>query len=209
MVVDCQCVITGSDMADRAAAMLRAGATYELVAGRSGRLHLPVVEEPAAALVDVAGGVVNVDAVRAFLTARAGAAVVTDRVYSLDITPTGTASVTSAAGTAEYDAVVVAAGATTAHIAAQVGIYTPPLLAHHVRLTFPVDGNGWQSWIDKPPGCPGTYQHQAGPGLWAVGGHVDPSLTAWEVGRESAIEASRATLLDYARASLAVQPRVC
>ena len=208
MVIGSECVITGSDMADRAAAMAGAGAEYELIGTGSGRLRLPVVEEPAAALVDVAGGVVDVDAVRAFLTARAGAAVVRERVYALDIAATGAAVVTSDGGTVEYDAVILAAGANTSHLAAQVEIYTPPLLAHHARFTFPVDGDGWQSWIDKPLNGMGTYQHQAGPGLWAVGGHVDPSLTAWEVGREAAIEASRAALLDYVRGRLTVEPRI-
>lgn len=208
MVIGSECVITGSDMTDRAAAMAKVGADYELVGAGSGRLRLPVVEEPAAALVDVGGGVVDVDAVRDFLTARAGATVVRDRVYALDITAAGTLSVMSDSGRAQYDALILAAGANTSHLAAQVGIYTPPLLAHHVRFTFRVEGDRWQSWIDKPPGGVGTYQHQAGPGLWAVGGHVDPSLTAWEVGRDAAIEASRIALLDYARTRLTVDPTI-
>jgi len=208
MVIGSGCVITGTDLADRAAAMAKAGAAYELIGAGSGRLRLPLVEEPAVALVDVEGGVVDVDAVRDFLTARAGATVVQDRVYALDITAAGTAVVTSAGGRVEYDALILAAGAHTSHLAAQVGIYTPPLLAHHVRLTFRVDGEGWQSWIDKPAQGTGTYQHQAGPGLWAVGGHVDPSLTAWEVGRDAAVEASRSALLDYARTRLTVAPTI-
>jgi sarcosine oxidase len=171
-------------------------------------LRLPVVEEPAAALIDVGGGVVDVDAVRDFLTARAGATVVRDRVYALDITTSGAAAVTSACGKAEYEALVLASGANTSHLAAQVGIYTPPMLAHHARFTFRSEGDGWQPWIDKPPGGVGTYQHQAGPGLWAVGGHVDPSLTAWEVGHDAAIEASRIALLDYARTRLTMDPTI-
>jgi sarcosine oxidase len=99
-------------------------------------------------------------------------------------------------------------GANTSHLAAQVEIYTPPMLAHHVRFTFNVDGGGWQSWIDKPRGGVGTYQHQAGPSQWAVGGHVDPSLTAWEVGPDAAIEASRVALLEYVRARLTVDPTI-
>jgi sarcosine oxidase len=134
--------------------------------------------------------------------------VVRDRVHALDVTASGTAAVTSAGGKAEFDAVILAAGANTSHLAAQVGIYTAPMLAHHVRFTFRVDGAGWQSWIDRPAGGVGTYQHQAGPGLWAVGGHVDPGLTAWEVGRDAAVEASRIALLEYARARLTVDPTI-
>ena len=104
MVVGSGCVVTGSDMADRAAAMAKAGADYELLGAGSSRLRLPIVDEPAAALVDVGGGVVDVDAVRDFLTARAGATVVRDQVYALDITAAGAVVVTSDGGRAEYDA---------------------------------------------------------------------------------------------------------
>ncbi len=208
MLVDSECVITGTDAADRAAAMAEAGANYEVVGAGSGRLRLPVREEPAVALIDVGGGVVNVDAVRDFLTQRAGSAVVSEPVYRLGITPGGAAQVVAAGGRREYDALLLAAGANTAHLAMQVGIYTPPLLDHHLRCTFRVEGDGWQSWIDKPADRPGTYQHQSGPGRWAVGGHVDPGLTRWEIGREAAIDASRAALIDYARQYLAVDPSV-
>ena len=95
-----------------------------------------------------------------------------------------------------------------AHLAAQVGIYTPPQLAHHIRFTFTVDGSGWQSWIDKPANGLSTYQHQAGPGLWAVGGQVDPAETAWERGPESAIAAYRRVIADYAARALTVRPEI-
>ncbi|MDT7616453.1 MAG: hypothetical protein QOF00_3900 [Pseudonocardiales bacterium] len=208
MLVNSECVITGSDMAARAAAMATAGAHFELVAAGSGRLRLPVVEEPAVALVDAGGGVVDVDAAREHLTDRAGAVVVRDPVHALDVSASGAAVVMSAGGKAEYDALILAAGMNTSHLAAQVGIYTPPLLAHHVRFTFRVEGDGWQSWIDKPVDGVGTYQHQSGPGRWAIGGHVDPSLTAWELGRDAAVEASRAALLDYVRSRLMVEPTI-
>jgi sarcosine oxidase len=76
MVVDSGCVVTGTDMADRAAAMAAAGAAYELIGIGSDRLHIPVVDMPAVALLDVGGGVVDVDAVRDHLAGVAGHAVV-------------------------------------------------------------------------------------------------------------------------------------
>ena len=208
LLIDAECVISGIDLADRAAAMARAGADFELVPAGSGRLRLPVTQEPAVALVDVGGGVVDVDGLREFLSVRGGRAVVRQPVFRLDITAGGAAAVTAAGGRAEYDAVLLAAGAGTAHLAAQVGIYTSPRLSHHLRCTFPVADGDWQAWIDVPPDRPGTYQHRAGPGRWAVGGHVDPALTVWEAGREAAEIASRAALLDYARAHLAVEPTI-
>jgi sarcosine oxidase len=203
-----ECVITGTDMADRASAMAAAGADYELVGAGSGRLRLPVHDEPAAALIDLGGGVVDVDAVRGFLTERAGSTVVHDPVYQLDITAGGAARLTSAGGRQEYDALALAAGASTSHLAAQVGIHTPTLIGHHVRFTFHVEASAWQSWIDKPATGFGTYQHQSGPGRWAVGGNVDPALTAWEVGEDEAFRHSRQAALDYARTRLAVDPAI-
>src|SRR5690242_2827776 len=50
MLVGSQCVVTGTDMADRAAAMAQVGADYEVVGAGSGRLRLPVRDEPAVAL---------------------------------------------------------------------------------------------------------------------------------------------------------------
>jgi len=162
----------------------------------------------AVALLDVGGGIVDVDVVRDHLTAQAGHVVVREPVFAVGISASGAAVVTSAGGVAEFDSVVIAAGASTSHLAAQVGIYTPPQLAHHVRFTFPVDGSGWQSWIDRPVTGLCTYQHEAGPGLWAVGGQVDPAEVAWERGREAAIAASRRVIADYAARFLTVRPEI-
>jgi sarcosine oxidase len=208
MLINSGCVVTGTDMADRAAAMAEAGVAHEVVGVGSGRLRLPVRAEPAVALIDVGGGVVDVDAVRDFLSRRAGAAVVPEPVHRIDVTPGGAPRVTAAGGPREYDALLVAAGMNTTRLAAQVGIHTPRLIAHHLRATFRVDGDGWQSWIDKPADRPGTYQHRSGPGRWAVGGHVDPALTAWEVGKQAAVDASRSALVGYAREHLAVDPEL-
>jgi sarcosine oxidase len=90
-----------------------------------------------------------------------------------------------------------------------VGIAVPEELEHHARFTFPVDpAVAWRSWIDLPAAGLGTYQHASGPGRWAVGGHLDPAVTAWEVGRDAATAASRDAVLEYAREHLAVEPRI-
>ena len=41
-----------------------------------------------------------------------------------------------------------------------------------------------------------------------MGGHIDPGPTRWEVGRDAAVDASRAALVDYARQYLAIDPSV-
>ncbi|WP_433276633.1 FAD-dependent oxidoreductase [Pseudonocardia xinjiangensis] len=208
MIAPGGCVISGDQVSGWAAAMAAAGAAHEIVDGRSGRLRLPARRPPSAALVDPSGGVIDVDAVRAHLIEVTSGAVVQNHVYALEDTPTG-ATVWSSAGTARFDAVLLTAGAGTSPLAAQVGIYTPPALAHHVRFTFPVDpAVSWQCWIDKPSAGLATYQHRSGPGRWAVGGSIDPGQVAWEAGRDAATAASRDAVLRYAREHLAVEPRV-
>ena len=207
MVDRCGCVVSGGDAADRAAAMTAAGAAFELVEPGSDRLHLPATVTAEPVLLDPGGGVVDVDAVRAFLVARAGHAVVRDRVETVEITSAG-AIVRAGGGDGEFDAVVLAAGAGTSALAAQVGIATPSALVHHFRVTFPIAEARRPSWIDDPADGLPTYQHRSGPGRWSVGGTVDPALVAWEVGRDAAVAASREVLLAYARERLAVEPRI-
>lgn len=203
------CVISGVDVVDRAAAMDAAGARYEIVDAPSPRVRLPAVAAPSPVLVDPAGGVLDVDALRALLLTQAGHVVVHEPVYALDCDVAGGARVWSPSGGSRYDAVVIAAGAGTSALAAQAGIYTPPSLVHHVRFTFPIeDSSRWQAWIDSPVEGMGTYQHRSGPGQWSIGGSVDPVLTAWEVGRDEATAASREAVLDYVRERLRVQPTI-
>jgi sarcosine oxidase len=203
-----ECVMSTTDVPVWAAAMEAAGTPYDVVDGSSKRLRLPAVAPPDTALVDPSGGVIDVDAVRAYLAAITGEAVVHEPVYALEEATSG-ALVWMPSGKGRFDTVLVAAGAGTLPIAAQVGIYTPSVLAHHVRFTFPIDRSvEWQCWIDKPADGVGTYQHQSGPGLWSVGGHVDPELVAWEVGRDAATDASREAVTRYVRERLSVEPRV-
>jgi sarcosine oxidase len=210
MIDRCGCVVSGGDAADRAAAMTTVGAAFELVEPGSDRLHLPATVTAEPVLLDPEGGVVDVDAVRAFLVARAGRAVVHEPVHAVEVDGTGV-TVHGATGARRVDAVVLAAGAGTSALAAQVGITTPSALVHHARFTFPVDeplGARWQAWIDTPDRGLATYQHRSGPGRWAVGGSVDPALVAWDVGPDAAVDASREVVLAYARERLAVVAQV-
>jgi sarcosine oxidase len=184
--------------------MSTAGAPYETTSSPE-RLRLPARRPPADALVDLSGGVVDVDAVRAHLTALTRQVVVGEPVEVVD----HGATVWTPSGRTRFDVVLLAAGAGTPPLAAQVGIEVPGGLEHHVRFTFPVDaGVPWRSWIDTPADGLGTYQHASGPGRWAVGAHLGPEATAWEVGRAAATAAARDAVLAYAREHLAVEPRV-
>jgi len=209
MVDPCGCVVSGGDAAERAAAMTAADAAFEMVEPGSDRLRLPATVTADPVLLDPEGGVVDVDAVRAYLAARAGEAVVPEAVEAVEVTGAG-ATVRTAHGATGVDAVVLAAGAGTSALAGQVGITTPSALVHHFRVTFPfAEGvDDLQSWIDSPADGLRTYQHRSGPGRWSVGGTLDPALVAWEVGRDAAVAASEEVLLAYARERLAVEPRI-
>jgi sarcosine oxidase len=205
MVGTQKCALSLTDLAVWASAMENAGAPFEVIDGPSERLRVPAVKPPAAALVDPSGGVIDVDAVRVHLVAQAGHTVVHEPVHAVD----DAGSTWSPSGRAVFDAVLIAAGAGTPPLAEQVGISVPSTLAHHVRFTFPIaDTRAWQCWIDKPADGLGTYQHQSEPGTWAVGGSLDPSKVAWEVGRHAATEASREAVTAYVREHLVVEPTV-
>ena len=197
------CVVSGGDAAQRASAMAAVGVAHELRDTADG-LGLPVSGPVAApVLLDPAGGVVDVDAVRTRLIGLAGHAVVHAEVERVD-----GAAVRVGGATLAFDAVVLAAGAGTAALAAGVGIDLPSALQHHARFTFPLDGGPRPAWIDAPAAGLRTYQHRSGPGRWSVGGTVDAAAVAWAVGPEEATRASRAAVLRFARERLTVVPEV-
>ena len=197
------CVVSGGDAAQRASAMAAVGVAHELRDTADG-LGLPVSGPVAApVLLDPAGGVVDVDAVRRRLIELAGHAVVHAEVERVD-----GAAVRVGGATPAFDAVVLAAGAGTAALAAEVGIDLPSALQHHARFTFPLDGGPRPAWIDAPAAGLRTYQHRSGPGRWSVGGTVDAAAVAWAVGPEEATRASRAAVLRFARERLTVVPEV-
>jgi sarcosine oxidase len=204
MIVPSGCVISGADVPAWAAAMDAAGAPFETPVDPH-RLRLPTRRAPAEALLDPSGGVIDVDAVREHLTCLTKRSLRLEPVEAVD----ADAHVWTRSGRARFDAVLLAAGAGTAPLAAEVGIAVPGELEHHARFTFPVDpAVAWRSWIDLPATGMGTYQHASGPGRWAVGGHLDPAATAWEFGRDASTAAARAAVLDYAREHLTVEPRI-
>ncbi len=197
------CVVSGGDAAERALAMAAVGVAHELRDTPDG-LGLPVSGPVAApVLLDPAGGVVDVDAVRRRLIELAGHAVVHAEVERVD-----GAAVRVGGATPAFDAVVLAAGAGTAALAAEVGIDLPSALQHHARFTFALPDRPRPAWIDAPPTGLRTYQHRSGPGRWSVGGTVDAAAVAWAVGPEEATRASREAVLRFARERLTVVPEV-
>jgi sarcosine oxidase len=203
-------VVSGGGAPDRARAMAEAGAEHELVEAGSALLRLPgTVTGPA--LVDPAGGVIRVDRINAFLTAAVAGRVRRAHVYGVEETVDGVRiwAGNSAGGGADiFDTAVICAGAGTSALAATVGLYTPPMLEHHVRFSFPVRGPGpFQCWITDDDAS--TYQHVSTPGTWTVGATVDRAAVAWEVGPEAAEEASREVVTSFVKRRLpAVEPRV-
>jgi sarcosine oxidase len=203
MVDPVGCVVSGGDAAERARAMAAVGVAHEL-RDDADDLGLPVAGPVAGpVLVDPSGGVVDVDAVRTRLVGISGHTVVRAEVGRVDGTAVWVGGATQA-----FDAVVLAAGAGTAALAADVGIDLPSALQHHARFTFPLPDRRPPAWIDAPPTGLRTYQHRSGPGRWSVGGTVDAAAVAWEVGPDAATAASREAVLRFVRERLTVVPEV-
>lgn len=199
-------VVTGPDVSRWASAMADAGAEHRLHDSVDGSLGLPAKSIDGPGLFDPAGGVMDATGIGEYLRARARAVTVIDTVYRLE-ERAGGVRLHGAAGGLDADVVVIAAGRGTNALAEQVGLYTPSVLQHHVRFTFPVEDAGRRppALIDKSetwrPGFT-TYQHLTAPGRWAVGAHFDPADVAWEIGREHAVERSRLVTAEYVRENL-------
>ncbi|MGH4012826.1 MAG: FAD-dependent oxidoreductase [Pseudonocardiaceae bacterium] len=204
-----ECVISGGDMHTWASAMQDAGASFSIVGQDSNRLRLPSRALPSELLIDHAGGVIDAEMVAEYLIGVTRRVVKAEPVYSLENRQHG-ARVRSPGGWTDFDAIIVSAGSSTCSLAAQVGIYTPSALAHHVRFTFLMrQPASLQCWVDKPEGRLSTYQHMSARGEWAIGGHIDPDQTAWEIGPEKAIGASRDLVVQYVQENLdAIEPQI-
>ncbi|MDQ7908631.1 FAD-dependent oxidoreductase [Phytohabitans sp. ZYX-F-186] len=202
LVRDVGCLVSGALTLEWTAVMLKAGAPYTMVGPDWPELGLPVRRAPHVLLHDTTGGVIDAEATGAHLTARVGPALRTSLVYALEERGTG-ARVHTPDGPLDVDAVLIAAGAGTSPLAAEVGLYTPAGLAHHVRFTFATRQAGpLRAWIDQSPGRLATYQHLAGPGRWSVGGLLDHAGVDWEAGRAEATRMSREAVLGYVREHL-------
>jgi sarcosine oxidase len=209
LIHDVGCVVSGAPVLAWTAAMRKAGAPYRMVGSGDADLGLPVRRGPDVALLDTTGGVIDAEGAGAHLTRRVGAALLTGVVYALEERGSG-ARVHTPGGPVDVDAVLIAAGAGTSPLAAGVGIYTPAVLAHHVRFTFATTHpEPLRAWIDQRSGHIATYQHMAGPGRWTVGGLLDHAGVAWEAGRAAAVDASREAVVGYVREQLdGVDPAV-
>jgi sarcosine oxidase len=204
-------VISGAEAAAWGSAMAAAGAAHELVEAGSPRLRLPAAAFAGPALIDPAGGVIRVDRIRTFLVTAAGNHLRAARVDAVEETPAGV-RVRSGADVDTFDTALICAGAGSSALAAGAGITLPSTLEHHLRVSFPIRPGSPERlpcWITgSTGGLPGTYQHLAAQGRWAVGGDIDSALVAWEGGRHAAEQASLRVLTAYAAAHLPfVEPR--
>lgn len=195
-LVGTETTVVGGAIEPYAEAMAAAGAPHRI---SDDPPPVPAAAPVGPFLVDLGGGVVRAAATGRFLLDRVGGAVVDSAVTSIEAD--GQRLVT-AAGVESFDSVVIAAGAGTPALAAQVGIELSAELIHHARFTFPLRDAGAvpPCWIDVSEGWrPGftTYGHLAGPGRWALGGYLGDDQVRWDRGREAVTEQSRQVLRDY------------
>ena len=198
-------VLTGPPARDWSAAMAAADAAHSLVDDVAS-LGLPAPSLPGPALVDPAGGVIDVPATAAFLRSAVGSSVSSGHVHRLDVSGTGV-TLHGSAGRVTADRVVLAAGRGTWQLAAQVGVYVPTALAHHVRFTFPLRDAAARPpcWLDRTESWrPGftTYQQCSGPGRWSVGATLPATEAAWERGCAAVTARSRDLVRAYVREAL-------
>jgi sarcosine oxidase len=199
-------VITGPSATEWAAAMADAGADHSLLDEVDPSLGLPVSTLPGPALVDPSGGVIDAVATGRFLRAAIGNRVRREHVFGIE--PHGDwVAVHTSEGVHEVDRVVIAAGRGSLDLAAQVEVYLPPELSHHVRFTFrlkdpdavpPCWLDGTEYWREGIT----SYQHLSGPGQWAIGLNLPPEDEAWERGRTEVVEDSRELVRSYVREAL-------
>jgi sarcosine oxidase len=169
-------VVTGPSARKWADAMSDAGVDHTFVDEDdldTAHLRLPVEALPGPALIDPAGGVIDARATGRFLRAAIGNRVRREHIHRIE--PHGDwVEIHGSGGVHEVDHVVVAAGRGTTELAAQVGMYLPSQLSHHVRFTFRLKDPDVTPpcWIDNTeswrPGVT-SYQHLSGPGLWSIG----------------------------------------
>jgi sarcosine oxidase len=192
--------VVSGDVVPWAAAMSAAGAPHAITDDPPG---LPAHEPAGPFLLDPAGGTIQAAAAGRYLLGRLGERVVAGTPVTSVAADGGTARLTTAAGDAQtFDSVVVTAGAGTAALAAGVGIGVPTTLEHHARFTFPLRDPGASPpcWLDDAeawrPGVT-SYQHLAGPGLWAIGCGLPAEEVRWERGADAATAHSREVVTRY------------
>jgi sarcosine oxidase len=174
-------LVTGDEVVARwERAMRTAGAPCELVSPAQARAVLPISRPPdGAALWDPSGGATRVRRAVDFLRAELADALVRAEVQELAATGAGMRIRTSS-GDWECDQVLVAAGAGTPRLAAQVGLQMPVVLVRSSRFTFaqrePRPDRAPACWIDdsgaygaglscygQPVGSTGHYAVGVGP----------------------------------------------
>jgi sarcosine oxidase len=126
----------------RRMAFAGAGVDLRVIAGDDVAARLPVMtDRPVDPVVlDVAGGAIRTVAVTRALVAALEGCLVSDEVYALRTTSTGSAEVRTGGVIAEHASVVVCAGVGTASLARGAGLDLPVTVEAALRSTFEVMG---------------------------------------------------------------------
>jgi sarcosine oxidase len=199
-------VVTGPQAETWADAMADAGVDHEFVDEVEPSLGLPVSTLPGPALIDPAGGVIDVAATGKFLRAAIGKRIRQEHIFRIE-PHDDWVEIHGSEGVHEVDRVVVAAGRGSMELAAQVDLYLPTELSHHARFTFrlkdpdaapPCWLDGTESWRAGVT----SYQQLSAPGLWSIGFNLPPESEAWERGRDEVVDESRELVQQYVRETL-------
>ncbi|GAA3398266.1 FAD-dependent oxidoreductase [Cryptosporangium minutisporangium] len=202
-------VVSGDDAAARYAAMRAVGVRCGLYSDVAAVPGLPARDgTPGPFLVDPAGGVIRAEATGEYLAAAVRRSLQLDAVQRITVRG-DTATIHSAGGAWECDSVLIAAGTGTAALAGPLGLRVPAELEHAFRFTFPLaatagpDGGllpPLRCWIERSGSWKDgftSYGHLAGPGRWAIGGHLPAADTAWGLGPEEARRRAESVVTTY------------
>jgi glycine/D-amino acid oxidase-like deaminating enzyme len=209
--VGTQGTVVSGDISAMAAALREAGASCDVTSVAPS--HLPVAHAQGPHLWDPHGGAIRAAETGAWLISEVGEHLIHRAVSHISIDGKRPALISSAADFV-CDAVVIAAGAGTAGLAADVGIEVPTELTHHARFTFATrDALAVHAcWMERSEAWrPGftSYGHSTAPGRWAVGAHLPAEDTAWQLGRTEATRRAREAVTAYVREYVGdVEPQV-
>lgn len=161
-------------------------------------------------VLDMAGGIIDMAAVRLFMQLSLGTRLIPVRVESVSKGGGAGFSVSTDGGHKfDVDLLVIAAGEGTAPLASDLGMQVVETIVRHSRFTFDMvkdlpDSPAWigsdEEWGDGFS----FYGHRVGVDRWALGAHIDDKDAGFSLGAEEVERRSAAVVVNYVREKMSL-----